>query len=68
MPRGFAGMSREKRTEIARLGGIAVQAKGTGHAFDSKTGKAAGKAGGHLSRGGQGKHADLRKPTHPREK
>jgi hypothetical protein len=61
-------MSVEKRTEIARKGGIAAQAKGTGHRWNEKTGKAAGKIGGHISRGGRGKHQSTGTPTHPRAK
>ncbi len=68
MARGFASLSPERRREVAAEGGRAVQAKGTGHAFTSKTGKAAGEKGGHISRGGRGKHGSTDKPTHPRAK
>ncbi len=61
-------MSPERRREVAASGGKECQARGTGHSFTSKTGKAAGEKGGHISRGGRGKHADTSKPTHPRAK
>ena len=65
---GFASMSAARRREIASLGGKAAQAAGTAHQWDSHEAKAAGKIGGHISRGGRGKHADTSKPTHPRAK
>lgn len=68
MARGFAGMSPKRREEVARMGGKAAQEKGTAHAFTSVTGKAAGKLGGHQSRGGRGKHQPTDTPTHPRAK
>lgn len=43
--RGFASMSEERRQEVARNGGRAVQAKGTGHRWDKKDAAAAGKKG-----------------------
>ncbi len=61
-------MSPERLREVAAMGGKECQARGTGHAFTSKTGKEAGKLGGHISRGGRGKHPDTSKPTHPRAK
>lgn len=45
-PRGFAALTREQRQEIARAGGRAVQANGTGHRWTSKTAKDAGRRGG----------------------
>lgn len=43
--RGFACLSVERRTEIARLGGAAVQATGKTHRFTKETASAAGKKG-----------------------
>lgn len=68
MARGLANVDPERRREIASMGGKAVQAKGTGHRWNEKTGKAAGKIGGAMSRGGRGKHASTGKATHPRAK
>ncbi len=44
--KGFAGMTRERRSEIARRGGQAVQAKGTAHRWTSEEARAAGRKGG----------------------
>ena len=44
--RGFASMDPGKRSEISRLGGLAVQDAGTGHKWTKKTAKEAGKIGG----------------------
>lgn len=49
MPRGFAGMSREKNRAIASLGGKAAQKKGTAHKWTSESARAAGKKGGKVS-------------------
>ncbi len=57
MARGFAGMSPEKRREIARKGGKAVHAAGTGHQWTSEEAQAAGRKGGIISRGGRGRVA-----------
>lgn len=65
---GFASMTPERRREIATRGGKEVQARGTGHQFDSKSGKAAGKLGGAKSRGGRGQHQSTATATHPRAK
>jgi general stress protein YciG len=43
--RGFASMSPERRTEIARKGGRKVQANGTGHQWDTMEAQAAGRKG-----------------------
>ena len=40
---GFACMTAEQRSSIARLGGQAVQFAGTGHRWNAETGSAAGK-------------------------
>ncbi len=45
-PRGFAALSRERRQQIARLGGRAAQAQGTGHRFTSEEARAAANKGG----------------------
>lgn len=41
MGRGFAGMTPEQRTAIARLGGKAAQEKGVAHRWDSEEAKLA---------------------------
>jgi uncharacterized protein len=46
--RGFAGMSPEKRIEMARKGGKAAAA-GNGHKFTSEEARAAGHKGGIVS-------------------
>lgn len=43
---GFASLSKERRTEIARQGGQASHAKMLAHQFDSDTARAAGRKGG----------------------
>lgn len=53
--RGFASMSQERRSEIARLGGKAAHAKGTAHEWTSEKAREAGRKGGMASRGGRGK-------------
>lgn len=45
-PRGFATLSKERRAEISRLGGIAAHQKGFAHVFNSETAKEAGRKGG----------------------
>lgn len=50
--RGFAAMDPEKQREIASEGGKASHEKGTGHEWDSKEAREAGKKGGEASRGG----------------
>lgn len=44
--RGFASMSPAKRREIARKGGKAVHAQGTGHEWTSETARQAAQKGG----------------------
>ena len=46
-PRGFATLSKERRSEIARAGGRAAQASGKAHRFTSDEARAAGRKGGH---------------------
>lgn len=41
--RGFAGMSRKKRTKIARLGGLIANKKGVAHKWNKEEAKKAGK-------------------------
>jgi len=53
--RGFASMTREQRTAIARKGGIAAHAMGTAHEWTSREAQVAGKKGGSVSRGGRGR-------------
>lgn len=48
-PRGFAAMAPEVRREIARKGGRAVHAAGTGHEFTSDEARAAGRKGGRAA-------------------
>ncbi len=53
-PRGFAAISPERRSEIARRGGVAAHAGGTAHQFTKAEASAAGKKGGlakHRARG-----------------
>ena len=44
--RGFAGMSEEKRREIASKGGKAAHMSGNANEFTSETGREAGRKGG----------------------
>lgn len=44
--RGFARLSPERLSEIARLGGKKAHENGTAHEFNSETGKKAGVKGG----------------------
>jgi general stress protein YciG len=53
--RGFAAMDPAKRREIAKMGGKASHAQGTGHEWTSETARIAGAKGGAASRGGHGK-------------
>ena len=50
---GFASMPIERRTEIARKGGVAAQATGKAHRFTTEEAQAAGKKGGTISRRGR---------------
>lgn len=45
-PRGFACLTPDQRSAIARKGGRAAHAKGTAHKFNSVEGRAAGLIGG----------------------
>ena len=56
--RGFAAMPPEKRRAIASKGGRTAHEIGMAHRWDSDEARAAGKKGGHLSRGGRGKAAE----------
>jgi general stress protein YciG len=42
-PHGFARLSRQRRQEIASLGGKAAHAKGTAHQFTTEEARQAGK-------------------------
>lgn len=44
--RGFAGMTPEKRREIASKGGKAAHESGNANEFDSESGREAGRKGG----------------------
>ena len=44
--RGFASMDKQKRSEIARLGGRAAHKRGTAHQFSSEEASKAGRKGG----------------------
>lgn len=57
-PRGFAALTPEERRERASHGGKASQARGTAHRWTSEEARDAGRKGGSLSRGGQGKRVD----------
>lgn len=60
-PRGFACLSRERRREIASLGGQAAHRQGHAHQFTKQEAQAAGRKGGlavsqdraHMARIGQ---------------
>ena len=52
MPRGFAAMSPEKRTEIARKGGSSVPSDKRSFSRNSALARDAGRKGGTISRGG----------------
>lgn len=52
--RGFAGMSEEKRREIASKGGKAAHESGNANEFDSESGREAGKKGGQAGGGSNG--------------
>jgi len=56
--RGFAAMSADKRREIARKGGRTAHELGMAHQWSSDEARAAGKKGGHISRGGRGRTDD----------
>ncbi len=56
--RGFASMDAAKQREIASKGGIAAHKKGTAHQWSSAAAREAGRKGGLVSRGGQGKLTD----------
>ncbi len=56
-PRGFAAMSKERRTEIARKGGASVPADKRSFATQGGLAAAAGSKGGTVSRGGGRKPA-----------
>ena len=47
--RGFASLTQERRTEIAKQGGLAAHAKGTAHQWTSKEARLAGRKGGQVS-------------------
>jgi len=53
--RGFAAMSADKRREIASKGGRTAHELGMAHQWSSAEARAAGKKGGHISRGGRGR-------------
>ena len=42
----MAALTPERRSEIARLGGLAAQAKGTAHRFSPEKAREAGRKGG----------------------
>jgi general stress protein YciG len=49
--RGFAGMSEERRREIASKGGKAAHQSGNANEFDSESGREAGRKGGQSRNG-----------------
>jgi hypothetical protein len=57
--RGFAAMSPDKRRQIASKGGRTAHELGTAHQWSSDEARAAGKKGGHISRGGRGRVGHL---------
>ena len=54
---GLAAMTKEKRSEIARKGGIAGHKMGVAHQWTSKEAAAAGRVGGRKSAEKRGKIA-----------
>jgi uncharacterized protein len=48
--KGFAALSKERRKEIARLGGQTAQRMGKGHKWDHEKAVEAGRIGGTKSR------------------
>lgn len=50
-PRGFAALSREQVSEIARKGGKAAHVAGTAHTFTSEEAREAGRKGGKATHG-----------------
>jgi len=55
--RGFAGMSEEKRRQIASKGGKAAHEGGNANEFDSESGREAGRKGGQAS--GQNRDGEM---------
>jgi general stress protein YciG len=55
MARGFASLTKEQRSAIARLGGKAAHVKGTAHEWTREEAQHAGRKGGTISRGGRGR-------------
>lgn len=53
--RGFASMDENKRREIASKGGKAAHESGNAHEFDSEEAREAGRKGGSMGRGGEGR-------------
>lgn len=53
--RGFAAMTPDKRRQIASKGGRTAHELGTAHQWSSDEARAAGRKGGHISRGGRGR-------------
>lgn len=47
--RGFGSLSKERRAQIASLGGKAAHAKGTAHQYNSDEARAAGMKGGRAA-------------------
>lgn len=47
--RGFGSMSKEKRQEIAALGGISAHKMGKAHEYTAETGRVAGRVGGKVT-------------------
>jgi general stress protein YciG len=50
-------MDPERQKEIARKGGVAAHAKGTGHEWTPEEARRAGAKGGKISRGGRGRES-----------
>lgn len=55
LKKGFAVMTPEQKTAIARKGGLAAHAKGTAHEWTPAEARVAGSKGGYMSRGGKGR-------------
>ncbi len=54
-PRGFASLTPEQRTVIARKGGKRAHALGRAHQWTPEEAARAGRKGGTISRGGRGR-------------
>lgn len=54
--KGFASLSKARRTEIASKGGKAAHLRGTAHEWSPEEARLAGRKGGVASQGGRGRN------------